>query len=148
LTGTTHNEAGFFKTIKNISATDNEILNLCFTCVAQKAADARLDHKVPIWRYRFFADFPNNRVLPGAGAFHGSELPFVYGTPKFRQRGPTASSSDTPEAVELTELMMKTWAAFAKNPKDGLTKMQYPQYLKGNFHSEVYVNIQYLTNFV
>jgi hypothetical protein len=53
------------------------------------------------------------------------------GTSKFRQRGASANNKDTPEAAELTELMMRTWAAFARDPKDGLTKLKYLQYQKG-----------------
>jgi hypothetical protein len=55
----------------------------------------------------------------------------VMGTSKFRQRGASANNKDTPEAAELTELMMSTWAAFARDPKDGLTKLKYLQYQKG-----------------
>ncbi|RDI81710.1 hypothetical protein Vi05172_g8488 [Venturia inaequalis] len=127
-TGNTDNEGGFFKLLRpRMSKPDVQAMNLCFTCVALKSAKARVDHKVPIWRYRFFGDFENNRHFAGEGAYHGSELPLVFGTPKAKEKI-NAPSTDTAVEAELTKTMMTAWAAFAKDPENGLLKLGYPQY--------------------
>ncbi|KAF2402559.1 alpha/beta-hydrolase [Trichodelitschia bisporula] len=126
-TGSTHNEGGFFRVVKR-QMTDSDVtrMNLCFTCVAMKSAKARIDYKIPIWRYRYFADYPNNRIMPGAGAYHGSELPLVFGTPKLHNNN--GSSKDTADEAALTKVMMTAWANFAKDPEHGLTKLGYKAY--------------------
>jgi cholinesterase len=127
-TGNTNNEGGFFKLMRSsMSDADVQAMNRCFTCVALKSAKARVDYKVPIWRYRFFGDFDNNRHIAGEGAYHGSELPLVFGTPKAKEKINTPST-DTPEEAALTKEMMTTWAAFAKDPENGLTNLGYPLY--------------------
>jgi cholinesterase len=101
-------------------------MNSVFTCVAAKSSKARVDHKVPIWRYRFFGDFQNNRHVADEGAYHGSELPLVYGAPKLKDS--SEKSTDTPAEAALTNVMMKAWATFAKDPEGGLTKLGYKSY--------------------
>jgi cholinesterase len=101
-------------------------MNACFTCVALKSAKARVDHNVPVWRYRFFGDFPNNRRVDDQGAYHGSELALVYGAPKLKDA--SDKSTDTPAEAALTKVMMTAWASFAKDPENGLTKLGYPLY--------------------
>jgi carboxylesterase type B len=80
-----------------------------------------------VWRYRFFDESPNNAIVPGvSGAYHGADLPFVYGTPK--RRDSSGRITDTPAEVELTKAMMRAWASFAKDPEKGLEKLGYPKY--------------------
>jgi cholinesterase len=38
------------------------------------------------------------------------------------------SQADTPDAAKLTKDVMTAWATFAKEPKDGLTKLGWPVY--------------------
>jgi cholinesterase len=110
--------------MKNLSIPDVHRMNLCFTCVALSSAKARLDHNVPVWRYRYFGDWDNIRVGSEAGAFHGSELSLVFGTPKrFESR-----VKSTPEQVEVEKLMMSTWAGFARDPLNFLPKLGWPRY--------------------
>jgi cholinesterase len=101
-------------------------MNRLFTCVARKSADIRIPFHIPTWRYRFFDASANNVIAPGAGAHHGADLPFAYGTPKLKDSG--NGTSDTPDEVALTQEMMKAWAEFAKDPENGLTKLGYPLY--------------------
>lgn len=68
--------------------------------------------------------FPNQRISPTAGAWHGSEIPHVFGL--------SDAVSKTKPAVEnqkkVSEVMNSAWAAFAKSPVDGLTKFGWPLY--------------------
>ncbi|KAF1990719.1 alpha/beta-hydrolase [Aulographum hederae CBS 113979] len=71
--------------------------DIAFTCPAGKTADARANNKVPTYRYRSWA----------------------CGTT--RQLGLTPGSApDTPEEAKLAKNMMGAWAAFAKDPENGL----------------------------
>lgn len=77
-----------------------------FNCPASIAAAARIANNVPAWRVRFY----------GAGSTgHGAELPFVFGS----------------KAGALSDYVMKTWAGFAKDPNDYLTKEGWPTYKVG-----------------
>jgi carboxylesterase type B len=102
-------------------------MNRLFTCLSAKSAAIRLPFNVPVWRYRFFDESPNNAIVPRvSGAYHAADLPFVYGTPK--RRDSNGTNTDTPAEIELTNLMMKVWAKFAKDPEHGLEKLALPRY--------------------
>jgi cholinesterase len=60
------------------------------------------------------------------GAYHGSELPLVYGAPKLKDA--SNQNTDTPAEAALTKVMMTAWAGFAKDSQNGLTKLGYPLY--------------------
>jgi carboxylesterase type B len=79
---------------------------------------------VNAWRYRWMGTFPNQRIAPDAGAWHGSEIPHVFGT--------IANNSQTVKAtsdqLKVSELMNKAWATFAKDPESGLLKLGWPLY--------------------
>jgi carboxylesterase type B len=68
---------------------------------------------LPTWRYFFNATFPNMQPnnLPDLGAFHGSEVPLVFGT------FPIAGATE--EQIKVSRIMQKAWADFAKNPAQG-----------------------------
>ena len=87
-----------------------------FTCPTGIAVNNTHNHhggRIPAWRYWYNASFPNTNYLPGIdlGAFHGSEIPEVFGT------WPKAGATE--EQRRLSEYMQKGWATFAKNPKGG-----------------------------
>ncbi|KAH0545549.1 hypothetical protein FGG08_000380 [Glutinoglossum americanum] len=51
-----------------------------FACPTAIAAFRRALHDVPTWRYRWFGEYTNTHLFPGSGAWHGSEIGFVFGT--------------------------------------------------------------------
>jgi cholinesterase len=98
--------------------------NAGFTCPPQKAAESRLKASLPAWRYRYMGTYANTAM--GAGppaAAHGSELTIVWGTMDVVKKGVS-----TPDEVSLSKNVRKAWASFAKDPKEGLTKLGWPVY--------------------
>ena len=95
-----------------------------FTCPTGAETAARTQHGVPVWRYRYFGDWPNLRLYPNSSAYHGSEIGIVYGT------APDITGlPNTPQEDEVTAYMMKAWAAFAADPQNGLSDdLGWPMY--------------------
>jgi len=123
LIGNADYEAGIFKISMPLSDAEWEYADLLsFTCPAANAAKARAANGVPVWRYRWFGEFPNTRLTlhPDSGAWHGSELPIVFGT--------TESVTLTPDTfaeLAITKYVQGAWATFAKNPSGGLSAAPY-----------------------
>lgn len=135
LTGNCDYEAGLF-------ATDAALANVTyspvfwtvfdlsvFTCPASERANISIAAGVPTWRYRYFGDFPNLRLtsVPDSGAWHSSELPLVFGNYPNATGGVPAS---TAAELSIGDYMRGAWAAFAKDPVNGLTSYQggWPMY--------------------
>ncbi|MCJ1448985.1 MAG: hypothetical protein MMC23_009504 [Stictis urceolatum] len=95
-----------------------------FDCPAALAAKDRAANGVPTWRYRYMGVWNNTALLPGIGAYHSSEIPFVFGTNGLRPN----STPDTPDEAKLSRNMMHAWADFAKDPTNGLTQLGWPSY--------------------
>lgn len=129
LIGNTDYEAGVFRlSISGISDEQWDLTNLLsFTCPAADASKARSAAGVPIWRYRWFGNFPNLRLsyVPDSRAWHGSELPIVFGT-----SADVSGVANTPAENSITAYVQKAWATFAKNPTYGLlyTPFSWPSY--------------------
>lgn len=51
-----------------------------FTCTTSAIAELIAHGYQSVWRYFYNASFPNNEPLRGAGAWHTSEIPLVFGT--------------------------------------------------------------------
>ena len=127
-TGNNDYEAGLFKVLaKAGNETLPDILwaifNLAvFTCPTSDAANARAAHGIPVWRYRYFGEFPNLRLtsVPNSGAWHGAEISIVWET------APDASGEpDTPAEQSISTYLHGAWAAFAKNPATAFTESPY-----------------------
>jgi cholinesterase len=82
---------------------------------ARSLAAAAAD--VPSWRYVYAADYPNMRLTvdPSLGAYHGAELNPLFGTSELPGGG-----RDTPAEAATGRYMRAAWAAFAKDPVNGL----------------------------
>ncbi len=127
LLGNNDYEAGIIKVIfgasgKTLSLTQWAILNLqTFTCPVGSAAQYRASNNIPVWRYRYFGEFPNLRLTqnPSSGAWHGSEIATVFGTAEL------AGLPNTHEEAQISEYIMSAWAAFAKNPATALSQAPY-----------------------
>ncbi|KAF7560691.1 hypothetical protein G7046_g3456 [Stylonectria norvegica] len=92
-----------------------------FNCRAAIASKSRHSLGIPVWRYRYFGDFPNLNPLPWLGAYHASELPIVFGTSNL-------SGENTANETALSSYMQGAWAAFAKDPAKGLKGLGWPLY--------------------
>jgi para-nitrobenzyl esterase len=90
-----------------------------FTCTARRAARAMASHDEPVWRYEF------TRVPPALtpwGAFHGAEIPYVFGTFDSLAYGP---ADDT-----LGGHMQGYWSSFARTgDPNGPSRPTWPRYL-------------------
>ncbi|KAL1889493.1 hypothetical protein Sste5346_008871 [Sporothrix stenoceras] len=105
---------------------DQEVLDLLsglFVCPAAKAAKARQEFGSPVWRFRYFGDFPNMNPEPWLHAYHGSEVPMVFGTTD-------TYAPNTPEQDALSLYMQSAWVAFAKDPVNGLLELGWPHYIE------------------
>jgi cholinesterase len=124
LLGNTDYEAGLFVTIALFanqtyptSFWDSFDLSV-FSCPSAVRANISIANRVPTWRYRWFGAFPNTRLttFPDSGAWHASELPILLGN---TFTGPGIPPSTEAE-VDIGNYMRGSWAAFAKDPENGL----------------------------
>lgn len=126
LIGGADNEIGLFRPLfglQNVTFSDPvwSFLNFdIFTCPISYRALASAVHNVPIWRYRWFGDFPNLRIttVPDSGAWHGSEIPIIFGTDMDIQN----LVQRTPAEELISTFMRQVWTSFAKDPVNGLIK--------------------------
>lgn len=125
LIGNADYEAGLFKTtaaIAGIYAPESVWTNInqgTYDCPAAARANISISNGVPTWRYRWFGDFPNTRLtsVPDSGAWHASELPVLFNI------FPTGAGmpASTTEEIEIGQYFRGAWAAFAKDPVNGLS---------------------------
>ncbi|KAJ4258822.1 hypothetical protein NW762_007909 [Fusarium torreyae] len=83
-----------------------------YTCTTAAIARAAAKAGQSVWRYYFNATFSDNQPIPGAGAWHTSEIPIVFGT---YSRDKTSDSV----RAQLSRTMQQAWADFAKYPGKG-----------------------------
>lgn len=119
LVGSNDYEPGLFRTELALSSVyysdaDWDAYNLAgFTCPAGIRANVSIAANNPTWRYRYFGIFPNINVSSEGGAYHGAELPLIFGT-TFSPPNATA------EEIKFEAYMRGAWTAFAKDPVKGL----------------------------
>ena len=132
LAGNTNEESGYYRISaarQNITLTDQQwrLFDLeGFTCATGTEAAARARAGVPVWRFRYFGDWPNLRLYPGSGSYHGSDLHVIFGGIE-----DIVGSGLRNNIYENRTMayMMRAWAVFVDDPKSGLsTKMHWPQY--------------------
>lgn len=87
-------------------------------CRTDPNRSARKNYGVPIWRARYFGEWPNLNPFPWLHAYHSSDIPMVFGTSDLL--GP-----DTPTEMGTSKYMQNAWAAFARDPAHGLTWPTY-----------------------
>lgn len=97
-----------------------------FNCgAALRAKLSAKNVKVATWRYRYFGDFPNLRLVgEGEGAWHGSEIITVFGTDLEVQN----QTARTREQDVVGRYVQGAWAAFVKDPEGGLRGYGWPKY--------------------
>lgn len=127
LGGNNDYEAGLFKVSlaeSGVTLPDNiwDLFNLAvFTCPTRTAAETRAVHGDLTFRYRYFGYFPNTElsISPPSLAYHGSELPMIFGT------STTRGGPDTIAEAAIKKSIMGAWATFAKDPANGLSEAPY-----------------------
>jgi len=62
--------------------------------------------------------FPDISVHPDLRTYHASEIPIIFGT----------FNSTNPDEIALSKYMQGAWAAFARNPTQGLLDYGWPVY--------------------
>ncbi|KAF1811630.1 Carboxylesterase [Eremomyces bilateralis CBS 781.70] len=87
------------------------ITDLTFHCPASQVASIPASINTPVWRYFFNSTFANDTPFEGSGAYHSSEIPYIFGTYK--------RDGSVPQQELLSLLMQTSWASFAKNPTLG-----------------------------
>lgn len=83
-----------------------------FTCPISTLSTFLAANGIPVWRYLFSAVFPNVNYFDNPGAYHGSEVPEVWGT--YDSTG--AAGAATATQVQLSRFMRAAWTGFARNP--------------------------------
>ncbi|KAJ2936214.1 hypothetical protein H1R20_g882, partial [Candolleomyces eurysporus] len=93
------------------------------TCRASSASKGRYDNGVTTWRYQYQAVWPGISTRQDLRAFHGADIPIVFGTFASVQTNPP-----TDHEVAFSLYVKNVWAEFAKNPSAGLTGVGWPTY--------------------
>lgn len=125
----TDRESGYYRInafTANISRPDAvwDRFNLAaFTCSTGQAATDRVSHGVPTWHSRYFGDWPSQRLYPTSGAYHGSDLPLLFGTTEEVTGMPSSMNQH-----RFSMYMMSAWVAFAADPHEGLSRLGWPGY--------------------
>ncbi|RMZ40494.1 lipase/esterase [Aspergillus flavus] len=123
------NEAGYYRVsayAANISHPDpvwNLFNQAAFTCPSGQTAAHRTAAGVPTWQSRYFGDWDNLRLYPFSGAYHGIDLPMVFGT-----ASKISGIADSEKEREFARYMASAWVAFAADPADGLSRFGWPRY--------------------
>jgi carboxylesterase type B len=127
LIGNNDYEAGLFRTefaLDGIFFSDvfwDDFTLQEFTCPAGIRANASVSANIPTWRYRYFGVFPDTAISSEAGAWHAAEIPLIFDT-VIPEPGPTAAE------ISIANYMRGAWAAFAKDPQNGLVEYGWPLY--------------------
>ncbi|ORY09302.1 cholinesterase precursor [Clohesyomyces aquaticus] len=139
LAGNTDFEAGWYK----LSA---YAAKRGFTCPTGTSTIARVNNGVPTWRYRYHGDWDNLRLYNstaglgprGSGAYHGCDTEMAFGTAQ-----DVSGLKNSPQEDATSKYIMGAWAAFGRDPKQGLTKYGWPAY---GASSKTLVRIAYKNN--
>ncbi|KAF9889911.1 hypothetical protein FE257_006783 [Aspergillus nanangensis] len=124
-----NNEAGYYRVSAfgaNVSLTDHQWdqFNLAaFTCPTGATARSRAAHGVPTWQLRYFGDWDTLRLYPTSGAYHGVDLPMVFGTASKVSGLPSERKEE-----RFAKYMAAAWVAFARDPEEGLARFGWPKF--------------------
>ncbi|KAF2667130.1 alpha/beta-hydrolase [Microthyrium microscopicum] len=122
--------------------TPRQIADSMSSCASAKASEYRVKAGVPAWRFRYMGVWDNTNVGPDAGAYHSSDVPFVFGTTELR----SDKIKDSPEEAKAVKATMTAWATFAKDPVNGLVGLGWPKYDAANTLVRIAYNNQSALN--
>ncbi|KAF2032736.1 carboxylesteras-like protein [Setomelanomma holmii] len=94
-----------------------------FVCPTSYEARQRVAAKVPTWVYRYFGDWNNTRLYSTSGAYHGTELHMILGSSEDASGLPASE-----EQRQTSKIAQRAVAAFADDPKNGLSKLGWPKF--------------------
>ena len=97
-----------------------------FTCPASGVAAAHAEVVRPTYRYLFAAVTAELALTASSGAYHGSEIPLVFGSTAEVVEGEISGGTK-----RLERFVMRTWAAFVKDPVRGLERLRWRRYRPG-----------------
>ncbi|KAH7184849.1 Alpha/Beta hydrolase protein [Fusarium flagelliforme] len=129
LFGHNHNEDGYYRVPaygNGVTPTDAQVKSFLlesFTCPVSYQAQARKDHGVASWAYRYMADWDNTRLYPTSGAYHGVDLHMIFGA-----SGDVSGIAPSENQKKLTKTMQHAWFSFSNNPSSGLSKLGWPKF--------------------
>ncbi|MFK7975638.1 MAG: carboxylesterase family protein [Halioglobus sp.] len=105
--------------LEAISMFEKAFSESVFTCASRREARAFASLGMPTWRYEFRHLTPGLEAL---GAFHASEIPYVFGV---------LDVDDTADGAALSDSMMQYWIDFATsgNPNGTGSEIFWPPYL-------------------
>ncbi|KAK3983992.1 Alpha/Beta hydrolase protein [Cladorrhinum sp. PSN332] len=92
-----------------------------FFCPSVHAAEFRIQNSIPVFRYLYTGNFTNVSPEPFLGAYHGSELPLIFGTDG-EFRGPS-----TPDELKTSRALEDALVAFASGRVEGLENTGWPR---------------------
>lgn len=92
-----------------------------FWCPETKSTYERLTANRTTYRFIYSGNFTNVSPKPWIGAYHGSELPMIFGTHPL-------NGESTPFEIEVSEAMQDAYVAFARDPETGLEEVEWPAY--------------------
>jgi cholinesterase len=98
----------------------------------ETGGNVSLSAGISTWRYRYFGDFPDLRLTtePDSGVYHSFELAVLFNTLR-----PAGNGIPPPTDAEMAigKYMRGAWAAFAKDPANGLNSYRggWPEYKPG-----------------
>jgi len=130
LVGHNNYEAGLFivlEAMQNITYSDatwDYLQTSIYFCPAAARANVSVYHDLPVWRYRYFGDFPNMQLVEDlyTGAFHGSDVFALFDQFPSGDGVPATTS----QQASIASYMRGAWAAFAQDPVSGLTNYGWP----------------------
>lgn len=135
LTGSNDHETGLFESLSALGATNatpapppsfwTGVDNSVFVCPVSARANTTASQGVPTFRYRYFGVFPDTAFSATSGAWHGSELLTLSGVVP-QAAGPIPAV--TAQQMDIMKYMRGAWAAFIKDPKQGLVTYGWPAY--------------------
>ncbi len=104
--------------------------HMALGCKCFQAAEAVSDYE-EVYYYRF--DYDKHLLPHMVGAAHGLEIPFLFGNLKKPPANWFLTRSQTKKGREITGIMMRYWADFAKtgDPNDA-DLVEWPAYDKGS----------------
>ncbi|KAF1976313.1 alpha/beta-hydrolase [Bimuria novae-zelandiae CBS 107.79] len=80
------------------------------TCSTANSALARKTFDVPVWRVRYFGEWPNLNPFDWMGAYHSADIPMVF------------------DEKATSKCYQGAWIVFAKDPVNGLVQYGWPTY--------------------
>ncbi|KAJ6181332.1 hypothetical protein N7519_011793 [Penicillium mononematosum] len=89
-----------------------------------------VDHQVPTWWYVYHGNFTNLSPIPWLGAYHGSEIPMVFGNYNISAIPSSAREvevSQYMQGIAWIDDFLGAWVAFAKDPR-GLSEYGWPEF--------------------